>query len=50
MRAVSSGAISPKEAADLAVPVNSCAKAIDQADVVKRLDILEVELKGGRPA
>jgi hypothetical protein len=29
MRAVSSGAISPKEAADLAVPVNSCAKAIE---------------------
>ena len=46
MSAVSEGKISPGEAAALATLINSYSKAIDQADVVKRLDSLEVQIKG----
>ena len=42
--AVSNGEISPSEAADLAVVLNSWAKAIDLADAVKRLDAMERKL------
>ncbi|HEY1803323.1 MAG TPA: hypothetical protein VGG45_02475 [Terracidiphilus sp.] len=45
MRAVSEARISPSEAAVLATLVNSYARAIDLADVVKRLDALEAEIK-----
>jgi hypothetical protein len=45
-RAVSEGAISPSEGASVATIVNSCAAAIDIADVVKRLDVLEARYKG----
>ncbi len=46
MSAVSEGAISPNEGAALATVVNSYLKAIDLADVVKRLDSLEAAIKG----
>jgi len=46
MRAVSEGSISPSEGADLANLVNSYGRAIDMADVVKRLDALEARIKG----
>jgi hypothetical protein len=44
--AVCEGQITPNEAAALATLVNSQAKAIDMADVVKRLDSLEAQIKG----
>jgi hypothetical protein len=44
MRAVSEGEISPTEGAALATLVKSYTEAIDMADVVKRLDSLEVKL------
>jgi hypothetical protein len=47
-RAVSEGEITPSEGAALAALVNSYAKAIDLADVVKRLDALEVKLRPHR--
>jgi hypothetical protein len=43
--AVSKGEITPSEAADLATVVDSCAKAIDLADAVKRLDTMESKLR-----
>jgi len=43
MRAVSEGKISPSEGAALATLINSYTGAIDQADVVKRLDRLEAQ-------
>jgi hypothetical protein len=43
--AVSAGTISPSEGAALAVLVKSYSEAIDMADVVKRLDALEVRIK-----
>jgi hypothetical protein len=46
--AVSVGEISPSEGADLAALVNSWAQAIDLADVVKRIDTLEAELRTRR--
>jgi hypothetical protein len=46
MRAVSEGMITPSEAASIATLVNSQARAIDMADVVKRLDSLEAQIKG----
>lgn len=49
-RAVSEGVISPKEGADLAVIINSYTKAIDEADVVKRLDSLEAQISRIRVA
>jgi hypothetical protein len=48
MRAVSEGTISPSEGAALAPLIDSYARAIDIADVVKRLDTLEAQIKGGR--
>ena len=47
---VSEGKISPSEGAALATMVNSYTRAIDLADVVKRLDTLEAQIKGGRVA
>jgi hypothetical protein len=46
--AVSKGEISPSEAADLAALVNSWAQAIDLADIVKRVDAIEAELRRRR--
>ena len=40
---ISEGKISPREGADLAVILNSTARAIDIADLVKRLDMLEAK-------
>jgi hypothetical protein len=45
MRAVSEGAITSAEGAQLAAIVNSYTAAIDMADVVKRVDALEAQLK-----
>jgi hypothetical protein len=44
LRAVSNGSITPAEAADLANLVNSYARAIDIADLVKRIDALEAKI------
>jgi hypothetical protein len=46
--AVSEGKVSPGEAAALATLVKFYAEAIDLADVVKRLDVLEAQIKEGR--
>jgi hypothetical protein len=46
VRAVSDGFISPSEAAALAALMTSYGRAIDMADVVKRLDALEAQIKG----
>ena len=45
MREVSEGRISPTEGAALAALINSQAHAIDMADVVKRLDLLEAAIQ-----
>jgi hypothetical protein len=47
MRAVSDGSISPSEGAALATLIASCKKAIDMADVAKRLDALEARTNEG---
>jgi hypothetical protein len=44
--AVTEGRISPSEGAALAALINSYTQAIDMADVVKRLDALEAQVKG----
>ncbi|MGE5367833.1 MAG: hypothetical protein ACM3PO_11305 [Betaproteobacteria bacterium] len=44
LRAVSEGSISPGEGADVATLVNTYARAIDIADVTRRLDALEARL------
>jgi hypothetical protein len=46
MRAVSEGSITPGEGADLANLLNSYSRAIDMADIVKRLDALEARING----
>jgi hypothetical protein len=46
VRAVSDGLISPSEAAALAALMTSYGRAIDMADVVKRLDALEAQIRG----
>ena len=46
VRAVSEGSITPGEGADVANLVNSYARAIDMADVLKRLDALEGRING----
>ena len=46
MRSVSEGQISPSEGAAVATLVNTYTAAIDMADMVKRLDSLEVRIKG----
>jgi hypothetical protein len=48
MGAVAEGRISPSEAAGLSTLINSYTRAIEMADVVKRLDALEAQIKGGR--
>jgi hypothetical protein len=45
MRAVSEGRISPSEGAALAALINSQTRAIDMADVVKRLDSLQAAIQ-----
>jgi hypothetical protein len=45
-RAVSEGSITPGEGASLASVVNSYARAIDIADLVKRIDALEAKIRG----
>jgi hypothetical protein len=44
--AVSDGSISPGEGADVANLVNSYSRAIDIADLVKRIDALEAKITG----
>jgi hypothetical protein len=46
VRAVSEGSISPGEGADLANLVNSHVRAIDNADLVRRIDTLEAKMMG----
>ncbi len=46
VRAVSEGSITPGEGADLANLVNSYARAIDTADLVKRMEALEARISG----
>ena len=46
LRAVSEGEISPSEGAAVAELISSYSQAIDRADVVKRLDALEAQIKG----
>jgi hypothetical protein len=41
---VAEGKVTPRECADLASLLNLISKAIDQADIVKRLDALEANL------
>jgi hypothetical protein len=48
MRAVAEGTITPGEGAALATIVKSCTDAIDMADVVKRLDALENQIRGAK--
>ena len=48
LRAVSEGRISPSEGAALAALINSQTRAIDIADLVKRMDSLEAKITGGR--
>ena len=50
VRAVSEGSITPGEGADLANLVNSYGRAIDMADVTRRLDALEARLNAKRIA
>src|SRR5580700_8058237 len=45
MRAVAEGAITPGEGAALATIIKSYTDAIDLADAVKRLDVLEAKIK-----
>jgi hypothetical protein len=46
MAAVCAGGIAPGEAASLAALVNSYARAIDIADLVKRIEALEARVSG----
>jgi hypothetical protein len=46
LRAVSQGSITPSEGSNLANLLNSYSRAIDNADVVKRLDALEARING----
>ena len=48
--AVAEGSISPSEGAALATMIDAYTRAIDMADVVKRLDALEAKINGGRVA
>jgi hypothetical protein len=48
LRVISEGLITPSEGAALAGIINSYSDAIDRADVVKRLEALEAEVKLGR--
>jgi hypothetical protein len=44
--AVTKGEITPSEGAQLAALINSYSRAIDLADVVKRMDALEAKING----
>jgi len=46
MAAVCAGEITPREAGNLTALVNSYARAIDIADLVKRMDALEARING----
>ena len=46
VRAISQGSITPGEGADLASLMNSYARALDIADLVKRMDALEARING----
>jgi hypothetical protein len=48
MQAVCEGEISPSEGAAVATLINSYTKAIDTADLVKRMDALEAKVLGVR--
>ena len=48
MSDVAEGRMTPSEGAAVAPLINSCARAIDMADLVKRMDALEAQIKGGR--
>jgi hypothetical protein len=48
--AVAEGRISPSEGAALATLFDTYTRAIDMADVVKRMDALEAKMNGGRVA
>jgi hypothetical protein len=48
--AVVEGKISPSEGASLAALIDAYTWAIDMADVVKRLDVLENKISGGHVA
>jgi hypothetical protein len=48
MTDVPEGRMTPSEGAAMATLINSFARAIETADVVKRLDALEAQIKGGR--
>jgi hypothetical protein len=50
MRAVSDGRISPSEGSSVATLIDAYTRAIDMADVVKRVDALESKINGGRVA
>jgi hypothetical protein len=48
--AVAEGRVSSSEGAALAAMIDAYTRAIDMADVVKRLDALESKINGGRVA
>jgi hypothetical protein len=48
VRAVSEGRITPSEGAALAALIDSQRRAIETADLVKRMDSLEAKIAGGR--
>ena len=50
LRAVSEGSITPSEGANVANLMNSYCRAIDFADLVKRMDALEARINGERTA
>jgi hypothetical protein len=47
---VGDGGVSPSEGAAFAALIDAYTRAIDMADVVKRLDALEAKISGGRVA
>ena len=47
LRAISEGLITPSEGAALAEIIDSYSHAIDMADLVKRMDDLEAQIKRG---
>jgi hypothetical protein len=47
VQAVTAGKISPSEGAAVATLINSYAQAIDLADLVKRMNSVEAQIKGG---
>ena len=47
LAAVAQGRISPSEGASLSALIDTYTRAIEMADVVKRLDMLEAQINGG---